>query len=73
MTKRREPHYCYEVIQGGVVVASVEGDDHNQVRSEILHYARQYAQDGPCIVRGGDMRFFTDTADGEVTPQEPKP
>lgn len=33
--------------QDGIVVARVYGPDGERVQREILHYARQYEQDGP--------------------------
>ena len=60
---RRPPHhmtesapYAYEIEQDGVVVASVSGPDHDQVRSEILRYARQYMQRGPITIWGTDTK-----------------
>jgi hypothetical protein len=48
--------YAYEIEQDGVVVASVSGPDHDQVRSEILRYARQYMQRGPITIWGTDTK-----------------
>lgn len=41
----------FEIVQGGVVVASVSAPDRASALSEIMHYARQYAEDGPCLIR----------------------
>jgi hypothetical protein len=46
--------YAYEIEQDGVVVASVSGSQ--QVRSEILRYARQYMQRGPITIWGTDTK-----------------
>jgi hypothetical protein len=43
--------YAFELIQDGIVVASVFGPDRDRCFAEIMHYAQQYAQDGACIVR----------------------
>jgi hypothetical protein len=43
--------YRYECIHGGIVVASVESPDDQRAKAEIMHYAAQYAQDGPCVVK----------------------
>jgi hypothetical protein len=48
--------FAYEIEQNGIVVASVSGPDHDQVRSEILRYARQYMQCGPIIIWGTDTK-----------------
>lgn len=41
----------YELIQDGVVVASVSGSDRDIAFREIQHYAMLYAQDGPVLLR----------------------
>ncbi len=43
--------YEYELIQGGIVVASVTAPCEEDALREIMHYAMVYAQDGPCMVR----------------------
>lgn len=45
----RDP--AYRLIQGGVIVARVEGRDGERAKREIDHYAFVYAQDGPCAVQ----------------------
>jgi hypothetical protein len=59
-----EPWIEYELWQGGVCVANCSGPPSTRDRlfADILHYAQQYAQDGPCEVRGPKVceEFFTD-------------
>ncbi|HSV24659.1 MAG TPA: hypothetical protein VLJ17_16725 [Xanthobacteraceae bacterium] len=50
MTEERE--YELEVWQSGLMVASVHGPDFDFVHGEAMHYALQYAQDGPVEIRG---------------------
>lgn len=44
-------NYRAEVWQDGVMVAAVEHINHLTVAREIMHYAYQYAQDGPVTVK----------------------
>lgn len=39
--------YRYDLIQEGMVVASVEASTDKQAKQEINHYAMMYGQDGP--------------------------
>lgn len=48
----------YDLIQNGVVVASVSGTDPDRVRAEIMHYAMMYSEDGPCTIKGPDVMAF---------------
>lgn len=50
--------YDFDLIQGEVVVASVSGDNIDDVRREVWHYFHQYIQDGEVIIkaRRGDIR-----------------
>lgn len=41
----------FKIIQGEIVVAEGSGPNGDAVYVEAMHYARQYAEDGPCIVR----------------------
>ncbi len=50
--------YSFEIIQGGIAVASGSGPDLETVRREANHYAIMYAQDGPVEVKIADMAFF---------------
>jgi hypothetical protein len=45
------PEITYEVVQGGMVVASVTAPDLETATREAYHYAMMYRQDAPCIVR----------------------
>jgi hypothetical protein len=49
-----EPWITYELWQGGICVAGASGPEStkDRLQGEIMHYARQYAEDGPCEVRG---------------------
>lgn len=51
--------YDYKVIQDGVVVARVVGDDERQVEGEIRHYALIYGQDGPVKIRRSNSERAT--------------
>ena len=42
---------CYEIVQNGVVMASVEADKPFQAKAEILHYAMQYLDEGDVTIR----------------------
>lgn len=50
MTDPRE--YDLEIWQAGQMVASAHGADFDFVHREAMHYAFQYAQDGPVEIRG---------------------
>lgn len=41
----------FSIEQGGLTVAEGSGPDLDSVRREAFHYAMQYAQDGPLILR----------------------
>ena len=61
-----EAWIAYELWQGDICVAGASGPQSNKDRlqAEIMHYARQYAQDGPCEVRGPMVcQEFADDAD----------
>lgn len=42
--------YAFGVFQNGVMVVSVYGENLEQVKAEIAHYAKVYAQDCPVEV-----------------------
>lgn len=44
--------YSFEIVQGGVVVVEGDGDNLDDVRREMLHYAMMYVQDGPITIKG---------------------
>lgn len=49
--------YKYDLIQDGMVVASVEATSKEEAEKEIQHYALMYSQDGPVTIdRTGGMR-----------------
>lgn len=65
--KEPPPQECtFELLHGGITVASVSGFDRRQCFSEIMHYAMMYAQDGPCVVREVG-RLFEGNSDVEVS------
>lgn len=41
----------FRVIQDGINVASVYGQDEEKARSEAMHYGMMYSQDGPCQIQ----------------------
>ena len=43
----------FQLEQDGIVVAGVSGQDRDKVWAEIIRYALQYSQDGPCKVLDG--------------------
>lgn len=43
--------YTFDLIQEGMVVASVTDSDEEQAFREIMHYACIYSQDGPVKVK----------------------
>jgi hypothetical protein len=44
--------YRWQIIQGGIVVAEGSGDDLESVKTDMVHYAVQYVQDGPIKIVG---------------------
>ena len=46
------PDFTFELWQDGFAVASATASDVEQARREIMHYARQYVQDGPVEIKG---------------------
>ncbi len=52
MSERR---YEADIVQGGQVVASVDGPDIETVHREAMHYFAQYMQDGPTEIQWKNM------------------
>jgi hypothetical protein len=50
--KSSEKEYSWSIEQGGIVVAEGSGFDVETVKREMVHYAVQYAQDGPIRIKG---------------------
>lgn len=48
MTER----YSFEIVQDGIAVVVGGGNDLDDVRREMLHYAMIYLQDGPITIKG---------------------
>lgn len=55
MTERHR----FSLWQDGIEVASVDAPDLASAQREIMHYAMMYAQDGPCEIRGKNIKLFT--------------
>lgn len=58
--------YSFELVQGGIVVASVDAPTLDEARREIMHYAMVYAQDGPCSIRGSDVAALATQIGAEI-------
>jgi hypothetical protein len=63
MSKSKHKRFSFEVWQEGICVASVEGPEQNRVEAEGMHYASQYAQDGPIQIK----RTYPSTPSPEIT------
>lgn len=50
MKKRKHRRFQYDLIQDGIIVASVDASTDEEAKSEIGYYALMYAQDGPVKV-----------------------
>jgi hypothetical protein len=46
----------FELWQDGIMVAEVEGPTFEEARSEIMHHAMDYAQDGKVEIRGPEAQ-----------------
>lgn len=44
--------YTFQIWQGGIVVVEGGGQDLEEVKREMVHYAAQYVQDGPIKITG---------------------
>lgn len=44
-------NYLADLLQDEMVVASVVAPTRREAMREIIRYAMQYSQDGPCVVR----------------------
>lgn len=47
-----EERYTFEIVQGGIAVVIGGGDNLDDVRREMVHYAMMYVQDGPITIKG---------------------
>lgn len=52
--------FTLEVWQSGEMVASVHGDDFDQVHADAMHYAFMYGTSGPVEIRGIPMELLDD-------------
>lgn len=49
--ERTMAEHIFEIVQYGIVVAKTSASSRKKAQAEAMHYAMQYRQDGPVILR----------------------